>query len=62
MTEPAPVDDLAAPLPALEEIAPWIERTALRGASSQALLAGDPAQPAVSRAASRRLAGTRRLL
>ena len=40
MTQPAPVTDLPAPLPALEEIALWIERTALRDASSQALIAG----------------------
>lgn len=40
MTQPAPAPDLSAPLPGTEEIALWIERTALRDASSQALIAG----------------------
>lgn len=40
MTQPAPAPNLPAPLPALEEIALWIEHTALRGVASEALIAG----------------------
>ncbi|MGE5767697.1 MAG: adenylate/guanylate cyclase domain-containing protein [Bacteroidota bacterium] len=40
MTQPAAVTDLSTPLPALEEITLWVERSALSDASSQALIAG----------------------